>query len=225
MTGLPVINTARRAAWTAVTLFVTAGWSLASSQQPPGNFVSRNIGKPVGAVQFVDAALQARTLADFKGKIVLLNVWATWCIPCRKEMPVLDRLQAKLGGPDFDVVPLSIDRGGTPVVRKFYDEVGIGALPIYVDVSGQAVATLRVTGFPTSLLIDRTGLELGLVIGPAEWDSPEIADFIGSVVTNPGAALATRADQGGQPELQHDATEAQGALARSLRWLRGLLTR
>ena len=133
-------------------------------------------------VSFSDDGGRPVKLSSFRGKVVLLNVWATWCPPCRKEMPSLDRLQARLGGPGFEVVALSIDRGGTFVVRTFYDEIGIKALRIYTDQSGQAF-TLGVNGVPATLLIDRTGRELGRKLGPAEWDSPEIVKLIQSYVS------------------------------------------
>ena len=129
-------------------------------------------------IRFVDAKERAMTLQDFRGKFVLLNIWATWCVPCREEMPTLDRLQAKLGSPNFEVVALSIDRGGASVVRAFYDEVGIRALRIYVDKTGVAMTDLGVVAIPVTLLIDREGREIGRKIGPAEWDSPEVVTLI-----------------------------------------------
>ena len=97
--------------WLSVTVQATT--------TPP--FVMSDALKPVPELNFIDGEGHARTLADFKGKVVLLNIWATWCGPCRKEMPTLDRLQVALGGVDFEVVPLSIDRKGMEVVNKFYD--------------------------------------------------------------------------------------------------------
>jgi len=129
-------------------------------------------------LRFADEKELAMTLQDFRGKIVLLNIWATWCVPCREEMPTLDRLQAKLGGPDFEVAALSIDRGVPIVVRTYYDEIGIKALRIYIDQSGEASSALGVNGIPATLLIDRAGRELGRKIGPAEWDSPEVVTMI-----------------------------------------------
>ena len=130
------------------------------------------------AIRFADAKERAMTLQDFRGKFVLLNLWATWCAPCREEMPTLDRLQAKLGGPDFEVVALSIDRGGPFVVSTFYSEIGIRALRIYVDKTGDAATDLGVVAIPVTSLIDREGREIGRKIGPAEWDSPEVVTLI-----------------------------------------------
>ena len=104
----------------------------------------------------------------------MLNLWATWCPPCREEMPALDRLQAQLGGKDFEVLALSIDQNGTDKVRGFFDEIGIKSLQIHIDPSARAGFTLAVPGFPTTLLIDRSGREIGRHTGIAKWDSPEI---------------------------------------------------
>ncbi len=124
----------------------------------------------IAEVRFVDADGRRMSLADFRGKQVLLNLWATWCGPCREEMPTLDRLQTKIGGADFEVVALSIDREGIEVVRDFYDELELKALRIYVDTSTMAPVNLNVLGIPTTLLLDRSGRELGRYTGPAEWD-------------------------------------------------------
>lgn len=129
-------------------------------------------------IGFTDGKGQAMTLQSFRGKVILLNVWATWCPPCRKEMPTLDRLQQKLGGPDFEVIALSIDQGGTSIVRSFYDDIAIRALRFYVDKAGAAMTDLGIAAIPATLLIDREGREIGRKIGPAEWDSTEIVALI-----------------------------------------------
>ena len=134
-------------------------------------------------------------LADFRGKVVLLNIWATWCAPCRREMPTLERLQAELGGPDFEVVALSIDRKGLPVVKEFYQELGLQELAMYVDEAGAAQRALNALGLPTTLLLDRDGSEIGRLLGPAEWDSPEMVSFIrGYVERQSGAAACLASD-------------------------------
>lgn len=134
--------------------------------------------QPVAEVQFLGAGPNSHTLADFRGKVVLLNIWATWCGPCREEMPALDRLQQALGGPGFEVVALSIDSGGMAAVRRFYEEVGIRALAPYVDPSMKAGSALRILGVPTTLLLDRQGGERWRKTGPEHWDSPEIVDAL-----------------------------------------------
>ena len=146
------------AIWLCAITFVATS-RVASAQEPPKNFVLLDKPILVAEINFDDGEGHARKLADFKGKVVLLNIWATWCIPCRKEMPALDRLQASLGGANFEVVPVSIDRSGLEVIRKFYIEVGIRNLALYVDSSGQVLGRVRALGLPTSLLIDRSGEE------------------------------------------------------------------
>jgi thiol-disulfide isomerase/thioredoxin len=141
---------------------------------------------------FVDGDGRAASLADFRGRVVLLNLWATWCVPCRREMPALERLQAKLGGAEFVVLPLSIDRGGLPPVKRFYEELGLAALGIFVDQSGAATSKLGTTGVPTTLMIDREGREIGRKIGPADWDSPEMIALIREYLGLPTGEKASR---------------------------------
>jgi len=183
--------TDRVAASMAVAVVVLAS-QFAVGQEPPKNFVMHDAPKPVAALKLDDAQGQSRNLADFKGKVVLLNIWATWCGPCRKEMPALDHLQAALGGPDFEVVALSIDRGGMDAVRKFFADIGIRTLAMYLDSSGQALRQLGAVGLPMTLLIERDGREIGRLIGPAEWDSPEMVEFVRCVVAKSDAARSRK---------------------------------
>ena len=134
--------------------------------------------QPVPDIRFQGADGKPYTLSNFRGKVVLLNVWATWCAPCRKEMPALDQLQQKLGGAEFEVIALSIDSGGPAAVRRFYDEMGIRSLAVYVDASMEGTGKLRALGIPTTLLLDREGRERWRKSGPAEWDSPEIVESL-----------------------------------------------
>jgi thiol-disulfide isomerase/thioredoxin len=158
--------------------------------QAPAGFAVHESPRPLPDIQFENGHGEAMTLADFRGKVVLLNIWATWCAPCRREMPTLERLQAELGGRDFEVVALSIDRNGVPVVKEFYEELGLQELGMYVDASGKASRELSALGVPTTILIDREGNELGRLAGPAEWDSPEMVRFIrGYIEQQSGAAL------------------------------------
>ncbi len=132
----------------------------------------------IADVKFEDGTGGQRRLADFRGKVVVLNIWATWCGPCRAEMPTLDRLQSQLGSKDFEVVALSIDRGGQVAVKSFYDEIDIRALAVYVDATTEAQGQLGIVGVPTTLLIDPEGREVARYTGPAEWDRPEVVDTI-----------------------------------------------
>jgi thiol-disulfide isomerase/thioredoxin len=131
-------------------------------------------------LRFADGQGTPTSLAAFHGRVVLLNVWATWCPPCREEMPTLDRLQATLGGPEFEVVALSIDQSGMPVVQAFFAQAGIQHLHAYVDTFGDASSSLGAGGIPLTLLIDRDGREIGRKLGPAAWDSPRIVQLVRS---------------------------------------------
>ena len=134
------------------------------------SFVLADRPEPAPEITFSDAAGNTLRLADFRGKVVLVNLWATWCAPCVKEMPALDRLQAKLGGADFTVLALSIDREGLAKVQPFFAANKIGALAPYLDPGGRSPATFGARGLPTTLLIDRDGTVVGRQEGAAEWD-------------------------------------------------------
>ncbi len=108
----------------------------------------------------------------FRGRFVLLNVWATWCPPCVKEMPSLDRLQAMKGDSGFEVVALSIDRQGLEVVQPFFQRTGLTRLAIYLDREARSMPALKITGLPTTVLIDPAGREIARWPGAREWDQP-----------------------------------------------------
>ena len=120
---------------------------------------------------FRDGSGAERHLADWRGRTVLLNLWATWCVPCRKEMPALDRLQAQLGSPAFEVVAVSIDRD-PKAVGQFFREYGIRNLALYIDPSSDIAGALGIVGIPATLLVNRDGSERWRRLGPAEWDAP-----------------------------------------------------
>lgn len=130
--------------------------------------------RPVPAVSFLDAHGKPASLADYRGKVVLLNIWATWCPPCVHEMPTLNKLQQKLGGRDFAVLALSVDRGGVFAVQSFYQENFIDHLAVAVDPTARALDTLQVMGTPTTILIDREGREVARTLGPEDWDEPGV---------------------------------------------------
>ena len=129
--------------------------------------------KDIPAFTFKDAAGTDKTLADFKGRVVLLNLWATWCAPCRKEMPDLARLQKEIGGPGFDVVALSLDRKGAEASSAFLKETGADNLALYTDVESKALSAVNALGLPATLLIDKDGKEAARLLGPAAWASDE----------------------------------------------------
>ena len=137
---------------------------------------------PVPDISFINGDGNTLLLSDFRGKVVLLNIWATWCFPCREEMPSLDRLQARLGGPDFEVVPLSTDRAGVEVIKAFYADVGVKSLSIFADPTGKAASDLKILGYPTTLLIDRNGQARGVKLGSAEWNNEEVIALIQELI-------------------------------------------
>ncbi len=149
---------------------------LVTTQGPPLHLLDSP--RALRTIAFEDGQGRKRALSDFRGRVVLLNVWATWCVPCREEMPALDRLQQNFGGPGFEVLALAIDAGGAAAVKRFYEEIGIRALAVYVDRTMRASGDLAVVGVPTTLLIDRDGREIGRRTGPAPWDKPETVRWI-----------------------------------------------
>lgn len=159
--------------------------------------------QPTPAIAFTDEIGEPLSLDNYRGKVVLLNVWATWCGPCRREMPALDRLRGRLGSDRFDVVTLSIDRAGPGSVRRFYGEIGIGDLPITIDRSAQVARDLKVRGIPTTILLGADGEELGRLVGPSEWDAEAMVDFLETVI-------GQQAEAGGTPGT---ATTSPGAAA------------
>jgi thiol-disulfide isomerase/thioredoxin len=152
------------------------------SQGQMAAFVFRKAPEPLPAFKFQDADGKERTLADWRGKVVVLNLWATWCLPCRKEMPSLDRLQAAVGSDKFEVVAISVDRKGLEASKKFLTETGVKQLGLYVDATARLTSDLKVVGLPATLLIDREGREIGRLLGSAEWDSEEAVRLVRSVV-------------------------------------------
>lgn len=134
---------------------------------------------------FMDAEGEPKSLADFKGKVVLLNIWATWCVPCREEMPAFDKLEAKLGGKDFQVVAVNIDKGGAAKAKPFLKETGATHLSLYTDSTGKLFSTVKAVGMPTTLLIDREAREIARLVGPADWASPEAVAVIEAAIAAP----------------------------------------
>src|SRR5580693_5312881 len=126
---------------------------------------------------FKDSAGRDRTLSDWHGRTVLLNLWATWCIPCRKEMPALDALEGTLGGERFEVVAVNIDTRDSNKPHAWLQEVGVNRLAYYADPSAKVFQDLkligRAFGLPTTLLVDPSGCEIGTAAGPAEWASQD----------------------------------------------------
>jgi len=148
------------------------------SQGQMAAFIFRKAPEDLPEVKFQDASGQERTLAGWRGKVVLLNLWATWCLPCRKEMPALDRLQREMASDQFEVVAVSVDRTGLDGARKFLEEAKAEKLALYADGTARLATTLRAAGLPATLLLDREGREIGRLLGPAEWDGEDAKRLI-----------------------------------------------
>jgi thiol-disulfide isomerase/thioredoxin len=140
---------------------------------------------------FEDADGKPRKLSDWRGRIVLVNLWATWCVPCRKEMPALESLQTRLGGPNFEVVAVNIDTRDPEKPRNFLKEANLTRLGYFTDQKAKVFQDLkaigRALGMPTSVLVDGEGCEIATLAGPAEWSSDDAIRLITAAV-NPAAA-------------------------------------
>ena len=124
-------------------------------------------------------------LSDLKGKVVLLNFWASWCPPCREEIPSMMKLNSLMVGKPFQMVAISIDEGGKPAVESYFKESGF-SLPTYLDESGASAKSYGVTGVPESFIIDKQGVLVKKIIGGFAWDSPEAVSFLEGLM-NQGA--------------------------------------
>ena len=129
-------------------------------------------------LHWTDGDGNTRSLADYAGKGVVLNLWATWCVPCVREMPMLADLAKQIAGDGIVVLPVSSDRGGAPVVQRFFAEQGIRNLPVLLDPTGAMARSLNVRGIPTTLLIDKDGQEVGWLEGSADWSSPDAVTVV-----------------------------------------------
>ena len=183
----PALSTARLCATLAALLLAPA--AVAGQPGPPiagsvENFSRIDPSLPTPDDGFADVGGRSLSLADFRGKYVLLNVWATWCGPCVAEMPSLDRLQADLGGANFTVLPVSVDRGGVTAVTDFYDKHRIHHLGVFVDPSNRIAMSLSIQGLPTSFLIGPDGRAVGALTGATDWDTPEAIALINYYLKN-----------------------------------------
>jgi thiol-disulfide isomerase/thioredoxin len=150
-------------------------------------FVVKPERKPAPNLVFFEGTGKQRSLSDWRGQVVLINLWASWCAPCRKEMPSLAQLQRRFGSKDFEVVAISLDRGGGKVAQKFLEETQSRLLRLYIDPSGRALETISALGLPASVLIDREGREIGRLLGPADWTSPEAYRLINLAINEASA--------------------------------------
>ncbi|WP_229266702.1 TlpA disulfide reductase family protein [Leptospira sp. severe_002] len=144
--------------------------------------------KRLPVLTFKDSSGQQKTLEDWKGRTILLNLWATWCVPCRKEMPALDALQGKLGGPDFEVVTVNIDTRDVDKPKAWLKDVNVSKLTYYADNTAKVFQDLKEVGkafgMPTTILVDKAGCEVATLAGPAEWASDDAVKLVGAAIKN-----------------------------------------
>ena len=184
--------------WGGVILLGAAGAAasfvllhLARSDAPPQDGVMAGFQRQVApgtapAAGFLDEAGNDTDLSRFKGKVTLVNLWATWCQPCIKEMPSLERLKAARESDRFTIATISEDLKGAAAVEPFFAKNGLAGLPHYLDPKNTLNRAFRVNGLPTSLLIDGEGREIGRFEGPAEWDGPDALRLIDWYVAHAG---------------------------------------
>lgn len=177
MSGLPGKEMAASGAKSCPTAAARLPAIAAAAKGEVAAFTPVKTARPALDLAFQGPDGQPRTLSGMKGRVLLLNLWATWCVPCREEMPALDRLQAQAGGADFEVVALNIDTARLERRQQFLSEIGVKALKFYADPSADVFQVMKragkVVGLPTTLLIDADGCELGTLAGAAAWDSPD----------------------------------------------------
>ncbi len=137
----------------------------------------------VSQAVFTDPEGGEHRLADWQGKVVLVNFWATWCAPCRKEMPMLDELQAKFGGEDFEVVTIATGRNAVPGIKRFFEEVGVSNLPILLDPKQELAREMAVFGLPISVILNREGQEIARLRGDADWNSDSAKAIVAALLT------------------------------------------
>lgn len=155
-----------------------------------GEFVPSQQPAPAPAVSLTDVSGNTVELSDFKGRLVVVNLWATWCEPCLREMPSLERLQSKLGD-RIAVLGVSEDRGGSKTVEPFIAKLGLKSVKIFIDPKSAVGRAVEMRGLPTSLLIDRDGKSLGRVEGAAEWDSPKLMAVLDRFLSGDGVVKAS----------------------------------
>ncbi len=140
--------------------------------------------RPVSEVVFTDPDGAEFSLADYEGQFLVLNFWATWCAPCREEMPSLDALQQELGGDDFAVVTIATGRNPLPAITRFFDEIGVTELPILLDPRQNLARDMGVLGLPITVLVSSDGQEVGRLRGDADWASEEAMALLSAFLPN-----------------------------------------
>jgi len=142
---------------------------------------------PATPISFIDGTGKTRALSDWRGRTVLLNLWATWCTPCKREMPALDKLQASLGGDDFEVVTVNLDLGGPEKGKSFFGDIGLKNLAYFHDAESKIFRAVNAIGMPTTMLIDKNGCEVARMAGPAEWSSDDALWLVQAATASGGS--------------------------------------
>ncbi|MFA8386093.1 MAG: TlpA family protein disulfide reductase [Pelagibaca sp.] len=138
--------------------------------------------QPAGTAEFTTFDEVPLSLEQYKGKWVLLNFWATWCAPCRKEMPMLSELQTEFGGEDFDVVTIATGRNPPPAIKAFFDEIGVNNLPLYRDPQSGLAREMGVLGLPITVILNPEGQEVARMRGDADWASDNAKDILRTIL-------------------------------------------
>lgn len=141
-----------------------------------------SVPKPAGAAVFFDADGGEHRLADYQGHYVLLNFWATWCAPCREEMPALEALQKALGGAQFEVVTIATGRNRLPAIQKFFEDAGVENLPVLLDPKNDLAQEMGVLGLPITVILDPDGNEIARLRGAADWASDSARAIIAALI-------------------------------------------
>ncbi|HEX3413514.1 MAG TPA: TlpA disulfide reductase family protein [Stellaceae bacterium] len=162
----------------------------ASDRTKLGEFAPSSPPFPAPTISLIDSSGHSVELADLKGKLVVVNLWATWCEPCLREMPSLERLQSRLGE-RIAVLAVSEDRGGNKTVEPFIAKLGLKSVKVYVDAKSEVGRAFGARGLPSSFLIGRDGKVLGRVEGAAEWDSPKILGVLEPLLSGDGVVKAS----------------------------------
>lgn len=142
-----------------------------------------SIAQPVPDVAFTAEDGSQISLAEYRGKYVLVNFWATWCAPCRQEMPSLDALQGEFGGASFEVVTIATGRNPPPAMKKFFEEAGIRNLPLHRDPKQALSRQMAVLGLPITVIVNPEGQEIGRLLGDADWHSDEARALIAALLS------------------------------------------
>ena len=150
---------------------------------PLNNIAINEIPKPISAIIFEDFSSNKINLKDYQGKLVIINFWATWCAPCKKEMPSLDRLKTKFDK-DFDIIAISVDRDGVEKVTSFFNENKINNLEKFFDIKNSLAKEMDLFGVPTSFFVNKKGNVIGYYQGDMEWDNMTVIKFIDYLINS-----------------------------------------